>query len=305
MSDKETIRQAAGELSRLRGRPCLVLNTSLSPKAAKATRDVLRGHSGDLDVILRSPGGCICCAYAIARDLHRCSRQLGVFVPLQAKSAATVIAIAAHELVLSDRGEIGPLDAQFSDKQSADFPVDRSRLDLLRALDLLRKHALQTFDELVRSVTTNSGMRADDVCRIGAEFAARVCQPLYAQMDPRSLGASLRENENGAAYAERVLRRYRPELYAANGPQIVDRLVNGYPSHGFVIDREELEELGVPARAPTADEAPLLGHLADALESLDDTDTVIELIRPDDGVTSETRGDRNAWRDEAQPARAA
>ncbi len=80
------------------------------------------------------------------------------------------------------------------------------------------------------------------------------------------------------AYAERVLRRYRPELYAKKGPAIIERLVRGYADHGFVIDREELAEIGVPARGPTTAEAPLVARLANALEKLSGEEPFIELI---------------------------
>jgi hypothetical protein len=82
--------------------------------------------------------------------------------------------------------QLGPLDSQTSRKQKADFPVDRSCLDVFQALGQLKRHALESFDDLVRSVAEKSGMRGEDVCRIGTEFAARICKPLYTQIDPAS-----------------------------------------------------------------------------------------------------------------------
>ncbi len=92
------------------------------------------------------------------------------------------------------------------------------------------------------------------------------------------------------AYAERVLRRYRPELYAHKGPAIIERLVRGYADHGFVIDREELAEIGIPARGPTVAEAPLVVQLASALEGLSDKEPFIDLVdAAEEDVRSETR----------------
>jgi hypothetical protein len=217
-------------------------------------REALPDHGRHLDVVLRSPGGCVCCAYVVARELHRRFEHIGVFVPLATKSAATLVALAADELVLGDLGELGPLDAQWGNLGTDSRP-DRSCLRLSEALAVLKGYARDACEELARSLREN-GIRSDDAYRTATEFAGKVCQPLYAQLSPQALGESMRNNQVGIAYADRILRRYRPELYAQSGPKIIERLAWEYPTHGFVIDREELEEIGIPARAPTAAEAP-------------------------------------------------
>jgi hypothetical protein len=155
----------------------------------------------------------------------------------------------------------------------------------------LQQHAIGTFDALVRTVAENSGMRGEDVCRIGTEFAAQICQPLYAQLAPQTVGQSLRAIDMTVGYTERVLRRYRPDLYARNGPLIVERLVKGYPDHDFVIDREELDEIGIPARAPSAAETAIVGGLASALAGMPATEVFIECVeaieRRNTGTTAE------------------
>jgi hypothetical protein len=298
MNETQRLREVTQELSQLRQRPCLVLYVpSLHPCTVRTIHEMLGAQRGQADVVIRSPGGCLCCAYQIARELRRRFDRLGMFVPLAAKSAATLIALAADELVLGDLGELGPLDGHFSDKQRADFPVDRSRLEVFSALDQVKKHAIETFDELARTVSHNSGMRGEDVCRIATEFAARICEPLYAQLTAQTVGQSVRVMEMTVAYAERVLRRYRPDLYAQNGSAIIERLVRGYADHGFVIDREELAEIGIPARNPTAAEAPLVARLASALEKVSGEEPFIELIDAVEGKPSREAGDRSKQSD--------
>jgi hypothetical protein len=82
------------------------------------------------------------------------------------------------------------------------------------------------------------------------------------------------------AYAERVLQRYRPALYAEQGETLLRRLIEGYPTHGFVLDREELQDLGVSNRLPDATEAPLLEQLALALLEFGTQADLIELVEP-------------------------
>ncbi len=136
---------------------------------------------------------------------------------------------------------------------------------------------MRAFEEFRQEGGDGSGLRAEDLYRIAIEFAGRISQAVCGPIDPTALGAGIRAIEAGIAYTDRILRRYRPELYAERGPQIIERLVYGYPSHGFVIDREELAELGVPCRAPTADEALALDRLMDALLESGE-DRVIDIV---------------------------
>lgn len=303
MDDTDLIRNAARALARVRGRSCLILGwPSLDPPAVQAVQQAVAERGGEIDVVLHGQGGCACCAYAIARELRRRFQWVGVVVPLAAKSAATLLSLAADEIVLGERGELEPLDAQISHKPAGDFPVERSCLEIARALEHVKTYALATFHEAVTSVVERSGMRAEDACRIAADLTGRLCQPLYAQVDLRTLGANLRANDTGAGYAERLLRRYRPELWARDGALIVERLVHAYPSHGFVIDAEELAELGVAARGATGDEREAVSHLASALAALPPKEPFIGLVdaagveredaRPADAAAPPTSG---AW----------
>jgi hypothetical protein len=92
------------------------------------------------------------------------------------------------------------------------------------------------------------------------------------------------------AYADRVLRRYRPALYAEQGEALLRRLVHEYPAHGFVLDREELQDLGLPTRPPDATEAPLLDQLALALLEFGTQADLIELA----AATSSSRAERRS-----------
>jgi len=154
MSEMELVRDAARRLSEVRGRPLLVLTAQLAPLTARMVREALPHHGRHLDLVLRSPGGCVCCAYVIARELRRRFERVGAFVPLATKSAATLIALAADELVLGDLGELGPLDAQ-SDNLGTDSRPDRSCLKLSEALALLKGYTRDACEELARSLTGN------------------------------------------------------------------------------------------------------------------------------------------------------
>lgn len=72
----------------------------------------------DLDFVIVSPGGDGTAAETMM-DLCRkyCSGTLRVIVPAFAKSAATLIALSADEIVMGEGSELGPIDAQIEVRQ--------------------------------------------------------------------------------------------------------------------------------------------------------------------------------------------
>jgi hypothetical protein len=100
-----------------------------------------------------------------------------------------------------------------------------------------------------------------------------------ARLDPVRLAESARGLALGRGYADRLLRRYRPALPEAERQRLLDRLVTTYPAHGFVIDREEATELGLPVRDPDKTEADLLDSLGLGLIEFGIEEDLIELVK--------------------------
>lgn len=65
-----------------------------------------------LDLVLHSPGGSASAAEQVVNYLRTRFDYIRVFVPLQAKSAATMIALGCDEIVLGAHSELGPTDPQ-------------------------------------------------------------------------------------------------------------------------------------------------------------------------------------------------
>jgi hypothetical protein len=264
---EQQIRELAAQLRKYRQRPCLLfVSRHLVHSDVAAVRAALEDETGEhLDVIIASPGGDVEAAYLVARELRRRFETLTIFVPFRAKSAATLLCLAADELVLGSLGELGPLDQQYDEKQKADSPLSTSRLVLFKALQQLRHGAMEMYDDLVARISSKSGMQLFEACSKAAELTTGLYGPLFAQLDPTHLAESARGLEIGGECAERLLKRYRPALWAEQGPKLLDRLVHAYPTHGFVIDREEADDLGLPTRVPDDQEATILDQLALAL----------------------------------------
>jgi hypothetical protein len=274
-----SLRAAAGRLATHRQRPCLVFHAaSIRRPLILDVRRALAGTApGPLDVVLSGPGGDMDAAYVIVRELRRRGGRVTAYVPLMAKSATTLLCLAADELVLGSLGELGPLDAQYDEKRQADFPVTLSRLAPFTALSQLKDGVLAFYDEAVGRIVQQSGMRPFEACSQAAELTSAVYRTIYQQIDPNRLAESARGLEIGCEYGIRVLRRYRPDLSTKVGADLIHRLVHAYPSHGFVVDLEELTELGLPARAAEdGGERDAVDALAEAIIEAPEDATLVE-----------------------------
>jgi len=65
-----------------------------------------------LDIVLHTPGGLVLAALQIARAIHKHKGKVTAFVPHYAMSGGTLIALAAHEIVMSEHAVLGPVDPQ-------------------------------------------------------------------------------------------------------------------------------------------------------------------------------------------------
>ncbi len=85
----------------------------------------------DLHLLLDSPGGDGETAIRLVRSMQARCRELTVLIPDQAKSAATLLALGAHHIVMGPTSDLGPVDPQFR------VPRGSGGYDLVAAKDML------------------------------------------------------------------------------------------------------------------------------------------------------------------------
>jgi len=98
-----------------------------------------------IEILVHSPGGHANIAYKIARFLRGRSTRLNALVPLQAKSATTLLCLGADSIVMGELAELGPLDVQLGDeleKGKAYF----SPLNEFKSMEYLRDYATEFLD---------------------------------------------------------------------------------------------------------------------------------------------------------------
>ena len=199
--------------------------------------------------MLATPGGDLHAAYRVARCLQGRYEKLTVHVPGMCAGAGTLIAVAAHELVVSDHGALGPLAVYTAAPDEP--PPGVTAAD---ALTHLTSIAVRSFAETLLAIRRACG--ADITLRTATEMAARLTvgllAPLSSRLDPMRIAETAAARATAACYGQRLLE------HAGNiDRESFERLTCGYPSPDFVIDREEARRLFRKVRGPTPNEARL------------------------------------------------
>ena len=255
---------------------------NISPKRKNAAL-FMTTYGGDPDA-----------AFRIARYLKRQYEKFILFVFGYCKSAGTLLALGADEIVMSDYGELGPLDIQVS--KDDDFRQS-SGLDLQQALSVISSQAFEMFAYSFSEIISRSqaNITTKTAADIASAIAVGLLSPISSQIDPMRLGEMNRLMDIALAYGERL-----------NPQQIhtVNQLISGYPSHSFVIDYTEAADLFNCLREPTESEYALeqlmfscLRLPQDIITSLDEvgmTDHENTIDENQDENESETTNERNS-----------
>jgi hypothetical protein len=200
---------------------------------------VARERKGKKVVLcLTTYGGEANAAFRIGRLMQSSYEDFIAFAPSMCKSAGTLIVTGANKLLMSDLGEIGPLDVQLM--QRDELGARKSGLTYRSALEDLRDHSFEMFQSFMLSI--KAGSRGAISFRLAAEIASNMTIGLlsnvYQQINPEVLGTDFRDLSVANKYGEQLNERFQN---VKDG--MLDCLVREYPAHDFVIDRAEAIKL--------------------------------------------------------------
>ncbi|WP_028101740.1 SDH family Clp fold serine proteinase [Pseudoduganella violaceinigra] len=226
----DTLRQ----LEELRGSRVLVLAAStLDIEMLPALYEQLCGigKTERLDVLLHSRGGIVNGARRIALLLREFTRHLGMIVPHYCESSATLLAMAADEIVAGDLAIFSPIDPHLHGDAGA-------------GTGTLSAQDIRLFGKMCAS-----WFGADpDAAR--EQALGLMCQNIF----PPTLAAFYRSTLEVEQIGEELLRHQLPQLDPARRRAIVLRLMQDYHSHNYAITGRELGELGLNVvRQPQAE----------------------------------------------------
>lgn len=217
-----------------------------------------RRRRANVLLVLVTTGGDADPAYRIARCLQDAYDRFSFFVTGYCKSAGTLVATGANEIVIADCGELGPLDVQMSKED--ELGQTRSGLTVLSALSILHSQAFDAFEYFLLETKRRSAgtITTRTAIRVATDLSGKLLAPIYEHVDAMHVGEAGRSLKIAATYGE---------ILGVKGRNLkqetLERLTQEYPSHGFVIDRFQAEKLFLRVRSPHPTEAELANLLGD------------------------------------------
>ena len=260
--------------------PCLAIMGEFSPTSVLArtadeqVRECLVDAFGyqqkqdaerRINVLLDSTGGSLDSAFKVVRYLTWYARELVVYVPGQAKSASTLLALGAQCIYLSPFGELGPLDAQIPDPRNPTRFV--SALDCYQSVDYVRKFGVETMSQALTRLGDDAQSQIAFVDLLGAAstFGIGAIQPMLKGVRALDFGAWGRSLQIGEKYAQQILSHNKGildskgsqdlEVRSPRGGKALDhatgissRLVYDFPHHKYFMDYRELKGIGLEVK---------------------------------------------------------
>jgi hypothetical protein len=204
-------------------------------------------------LLMATFGGSPDVAYKVSRLLQKSFKRFIVIIDAFCKSGGTLTAVGAHEIVMSQRAELGPLDIQLGeieDKQR------RSGLAPVQALKILQEQAAEAHIKMFEAINDRLEVQAKTAMTMADHVVSSLFAEIYKQLEPIKLAEYER--------AMTIMKEYGSRL--ADGSKnlkdgALERLIRDYPDHSFVIDRYEAEELFSNVREPNQTERELLDLL--------------------------------------------
>lgn len=211
-------------LAEFRQRPLLVLAASqldiqLLPKLYTSLQQLPAGEP--LDFFLLCRGGDINASRRIAMLLRQHCGPLTVLAPYHCESAATLLALAADNIVTGPMSCFSPIDPHVQ--------VGNDDSSCSISLEDVRQLPVMAQNWFGLSAADNPEL----LNMLAAEFTASSLTRFYRA------GAETRQ------IANQLLQWQLPELDAAQRDAIVTQLMCGYHSHSFALDGAELATLGL------------------------------------------------------------
>jgi hypothetical protein len=229
---------------------------SMSHDDVAALDHVLRGaraagELGRVFLFIKSDGGAGTAALRMANILRHWARRLTALVPLDAASAATMLALAADEIHI---GPLGYLSA-----------VDTSIRHPLSPLNHINDRVSVSHDELVRVVRL---WREHEHAGTENPWGA-----LFDHVHPLAIGAVDRASSLSIKLCTEILSYHFTDHDRA--AEIARVLNADYPAHGYPITLREAQRIGLPAMPldPEVDELLIqLGQVYAEMGQRADTD---------------------------------
>ena len=187
------------------------------------------GKTQNIDLFLYSAGGDTMVPWRLVSMIREYCDKFSVLVPYKAHSAATMVALGADEIVMSDLSELSPIDpstANVFNPQDPQNPQNRIPIsveDVMAYFDLAKnKFGIKNDEEL---------------SRIFNKFVEST-----PQIHPLALGNVNRTHNLIRILAKRLLKSHKAPIKEEEIEKIVNYFTEKLYSHQYLIGRKEAKE---------------------------------------------------------------
>jgi len=184
-------------------------------------------------LLIHSWGGVAHSAYRIGRIFQRRCKNLTAVIPNVAKSAATLLSLSASSIVFGPDAEVGPLDVQMWESDREEWS---SALNAVQALERMNAFSTSAIEQLVPLLKRRTEKKLDTLLPLVLDYVTNFVSPLLAKIDTVEYTKKSRELKVAEEYAIRLM---MPNYPLEEAERIARALVENYPAHEFVIDRNE------------------------------------------------------------------
>lgn len=166
-----------------------------------------------------------------------------IYVDGICKSAGTLICLGADQIIMSENGELGPIDVQLrkqdevGERTSGLTPIEAIKFLEIQSIQLFKRHFMALrFSDL--------GFSTKIAADVATQLTSGLLTPIYQQIEPYKLAEYDRSLRIAIKYGERLENGNLNDGY-------LEILVSKYPSHGFVIDKKEAEQIFKHVESPS------------------------------------------------------
>ncbi len=206
------------------------------PIISKQLRQIApNGKSPKIDLFLFSQGGDTMVPWRLVSMIREYCDQFSVLVPYKAHSAATMIALGADEVVMSDLSELSPIDPSTANVFNPQDPTNSQNRVPISVEDVI------AYFDLAKE---KFGIKDDEsLTKVFEKFSEA-----NPQVHPLALGNVNRIHNLIRLLARRLLRSHNTPMKEEEISRIVEFFTEKLYSHQYFVGRKEAkEELGLKA----------------------------------------------------------